>query len=73
MSFSATKPCDSRWTLWAASGFGALTRQKAFPQLSLNQYLQILDSVLPLQLQIGRMCLGDVFGGHLSQLVNVDV
>ncbi len=27
MSFSATRPCASRWTWWAASGFGAWTRQ----------------------------------------------
>jgi hypothetical protein len=43
------------------------------PAAFIEPILEILDSVLPLQLHIGRMRLGDVFGRYLSQLMNVDV
>ena len=46
---------------------------KGLPAAFIEPILEILDSVLPLQLHIGRMCLGDVFGGHLSQLVDIYV
>ena len=70
---SAIKPCACRWTSIAASGFGAVHKQKILPLRFVEPILVIDDAEKSLPLHVGGMRGGNGFGRRARNLVDVHI